>query len=458
MKVTLITPHIGRKDISDLGRYVQTWLMEPLPMAALAGLTPKDVELTLFDERVEFIDFDQPTDLVAIAVETYTAKRSYEIAAEYHRRGVPTVMGGYHVTLCPDEVARYSNSIVVGYAEHVWEQVIRDAQAGQLQPRYSADPQLPVRFVMPDRSIFGSRHYLPLSCVETGRGCPLHCDFCCIQEVTNSKYYPRPVAEIVEDIRRAGRRTIFFIDDNIVGNVDWAKSLFRALIPLKISWFSQGTLSIARDKELLALMRDSGCVGLLIGFESFKADTLRLMKKEVNLPLLPQLKQAVHLIHSYGICIYGAFVFGYDSENTADFQHVVDTAKELGLFMAAFNHLVPFPGTPFYRTLETQGRVQREWWLSPDFRFGEAPFTPLQMTRDELHQACLKARKSFYSWPSIARRAGNWRGNLNTPLKVLGYGSINSMLRKEIKEKDGLPLGNQRQRPEEIKHGLEVRL
>src|SRR6266852_9629877 len=159
MKITFITPHVGRKSSKE---YVRTWQMEPLTIATLVGLTPPDVEIAYYDERVESINFDALTDLAAITVETYTAKRAYEIAAEYHKRGVKTLLGGYHVTLIPDEAQGYADSILVGYAEPLWEQVIWDAERGTLQHRYTQNKAQPYAYGMPRRDIFQGKPGLPL--------------------------------------------------------------------------------------------------------------------------------------------------------------------------------------------------------------------------------------------------------------------------------------------------------
>src|SRR5947209_14828112 len=130
MRLTLIHPCIGRRPGQ---KYIRTWQMEPLPAAAVAGLTPRDVQVKFYDDRMEEIPFDEPTDLVAISVETYTAKRAYQIASEYRRRGVPVVMGGFHATLCPEEVAQHAEAVVIGEAEQLWEGVLADAERGALQ-------------------------------------------------------------------------------------------------------------------------------------------------------------------------------------------------------------------------------------------------------------------------------------------------------------------------------------
>jgi radical SAM superfamily enzyme YgiQ (UPF0313 family) len=450
-KVTLVTPHVGRKDPDHLKEYVRTWQMANLPVATLAGLTPDDVEVAFYDERVEFIDFDSPTDLVGITIETYNAKRAYEVAARFRSRGVPVVMGGYHAMLVPDEVQDYADSVLLGFAEGVWPQIVQDARQGRLQPRYQREPHLPMTFGMPNRRILGRRNYVNLSLVETGRGCPQRCNFCTITAATRANYYPRPIPEIVADIsairESGGSRNIFLVDDNIVGNVGYAKELFRELAPLGIRWFSQGTMSMTRDEELLKLMADSGCVGLLVGFESLSWRTLLEMDKRVNLPFINGIRESVDRLHQYGIGVYGTFIFGY-SETLEDYRRTARAAVDLGLFMAAFNPLIPFPGTRLYHQLLQEDRLtDPQWYLDPGFRFGDVPFLPRYMTADQLKEACLEARRTFYGWGGIARRAANWRGNLTNPIKAAAYWYINWQLRREISEKDGLPLGNEPCRP-----------
>jgi radical SAM superfamily enzyme YgiQ (UPF0313 family) len=443
VKVTLITPHIGRKRADE---YVHTWQMEPLPMATLAGITPDWVEVAFYDERVEPIDFDDRTDLVGIAVETYTAKRAYEIAAEYRRRGVRTILGGYQVMLVPDEAQRYADSILVGYAEPLWEQVLEDAARGGLQRRYVQNRAQPYAFGLPRRDIFGGKRYFKLSCVETGRGCPLHCNFCSIAAVTGSTFTPRPTESIVEELRTLGRRPVFFVDDNFVSNIKRTRELCEALIPLKLNWVGQGTLAMARDEELLALMAASGCRGMLIGFESLKRETLLAMDKKIN-TVMGEYEELIDRVHRHGISIYGTFIFGYDTESAKEAMETVETAIRLGVGMGAFNHLLPFPGTPLHANMLAEGRLHDpEWWLSPDYRYGDISFSPSTMSGEQLHELCLRARHRFYSYPSIARRLVN-RGN-RTPLRKAGaLAGINMLLRKEIRQKDGLPLGNEPIRP-----------
>src|SRR5688500_18442088 len=151
MRLTIVHPCIGKRRGA---KYIRTWQMEPLPAATIAGLTPKDVEVRFYDDRMETIPFDEATDLVAMSIETYTAKRAYQIASEYRQRGVPVVMGGFHASLCPDEAARYAEAVVIGEAEGVWPHVIDVARHGRLEKFYRTESRPSLADLRPDRSIF----------------------------------------------------------------------------------------------------------------------------------------------------------------------------------------------------------------------------------------------------------------------------------------------------------------
>ncbi|MGH8046322.1 MAG: B12-binding domain-containing radical SAM protein, partial [Chthoniobacterales bacterium] len=237
MRVTIVHPCIGRRRGQA---YIRTWQMESLPAATLAGLTPPDIELKFYDDRMEVVPFDEPTDLVAISVETYTAKRAYQIASEYRRRGVPVVMGGFHASLCPDEVARYAEAVVIGEAEKLWPQVLDDARYGKLEKFYRSSDRPSLLGLKPDRSIFRGKRYLSIGLVEAGRGCHFKCDFCAVQTIFNSTQTRRPIDEILAELRALKRtkKLFFFVDDNITSNLVQAKAFLRELIPLGIRWVS----------------------------------------------------------------------------------------------------------------------------------------------------------------------------------------------------------------------------
>lgn len=448
MKLTLVHPCIGRR----VGQpYIRTWQMEPLPPAVIAGLTPPEVEVAFHDDRMELIPFDEPTDLVAISVETYTAKRAYQIASEYRRRGVPVVMGGFHATLCPEEVAQHAEAVVIGEAEQLWERVLADAERGSLQEYYRAEGRPPLARLRPDRSIYAGKRYLPIGLVEAGRGCHFRCDFCAVQTVFQHSQTRRPADDIVTELAALRHKPlIFFVDDNITSNMEQAKELFRALIPLKLKWVSQASINAAHDEEFLELMAASGCQGVLIGFESLNPLNLKKMNKGFNL-MKGGFERALANLRRHHIRLYITFVFGYDEDTEESFGQTVDFALENRFYIAAFNHLTPFPGTPLYRRWEAEeGRLRYErWWLDDGYRYNQIPFHPRHMTPERLQRGCVEARERFYRWRSIWRRGLDPVNRSDAAMWWHFYG-INWLFRREVRQRDDYPLGDEAWRGELI--------
>ena len=281
MQVTFIKPTLGR--LGDDTRFVDEARMEPLSLGVLAGLTPAGVDVRLFDDRIDEIDYDEPTDLVAINVETFTARRAYEIAAEYRARGVPVVMGGMHATLVPDEVAEYADCVYTGDGESLWAQVVTDAHEGRLRPRYDAINGPPQPGALPRRDLYEGKGYLPVSLLQFGRGCHNRCEFCAVGAYFDHCHFTRPVDEVVAEIQAQSLKDLFFVDDNLVADPEAAKRLLRALAPLDVRWVSQASVEHTRDPELMQLMVDSGCLGNVIGFESLDTENLHQMHKGPNL-------------------------------------------------------------------------------------------------------------------------------------------------------------------------------
>lgn len=446
MKLTIVHPCIGRRPGQ---KYIRTWQMEPLPAATLAGLTPKDVEVRFYDDRMETIPFDEPSDLVAISVETYTAKRAYQIATEFRRRGVPVVMGGFHPSLCPDEVMEYAEAVVCGEAEAVWPQVIDDARHGKLQKIYRQETRTSLHDLKPDRSIFRGKNYLPIGLVEAGRGCHFKCDFCAVQTVFKNTQSRRPIDRILAELAtlKKEKRLFFFVDDNITSNLAQAKEFFRALIPLRIRWVSQSSINAAHDDEFLDLLRQSGCQGVLIGFESLDPANLKDMNKSFN-TMRGGFEKALANLRAHRIRVYGTFIFGYDRDTAACFETTVDFAREHALYIAAFNHLTPFPGTPLYRRLEEEGRLLYEkWWLDDRYSYNRIPFQPRSMSPELLQKNCLEARRKFYSWESIFQR-GLHTVNRSNWFMWRNFYLINAMHRNDVSMRDHYPLGDESWRGE----------
>jgi radical SAM superfamily enzyme YgiQ (UPF0313 family) len=438
MKVTLIYPSVGRKAGKP---YVRAWQMQPLSMAVLAGLMPPDVDVAFYDDRLEPIAFDEPTDLVVLSVETFTALRSYRIAAHFRARGVPVVMGGYHVTLVPEEARVHADAIVVGDAEPVWAQLIADARRSSLRQIYDGRLRRELCGVGPRRSIFGKRPYQRITLVEYARGCNFKCDFCSITAFHHAAQSHRPAREVAAEMEQTASRRFFIVDDNIVSQPAKARELCREITPLGINWVGQASIHIAQDDELLAMLAASGCRGLLVGMESVNESNLRAMGKDWNLAQASY-AESLRQFRKHGLAIYGTFVFGYDEDDWDVVRESVAFAREQKLFLSAFNHLVPFPGTPLHRRLQSQGRLLADpWWLDPTGRIGDVTFRPKKISAAELESACLWARREFYGWPSICERLWDRRAN-SSSLAMLGvFLGLNLGSHFDIDLRQGLELG-----------------
>lgn len=433
MKIAFIRPSITGNRSFDA--------MEPLAFAILKGLTPDEVEVEMIDERLEPLPREIDADLVALTVETYTARRAYQIAAVCRGRGIPVVVGGYHPSFLPDESLGYADAVVVGDAESVWPRVVADARSGALSPIYRASELPSLAGLDFDRSIFRGKRYAPAVPVQYGRGCRFACDFCSIRAFYGSNVRQRPVEEVADEIRRLGRKYVLLVDDNLFVDTDRALELFAALEPLGVRWGCQVSIDVARDDRVMDAMQRSGCVAALVGFESLDEENLSRMKKLWNLRY-GDYATAIRRFHERGIMVYGSFVFGYDNDTRDVFDRTAEFALATKLFLVNFSVLTPTPGTPLYDRLEGEGRLLADpWWLDPGYRYGQATFEPAQMTATELAEGCLRARDRFFGWSSIARRALNRRANSRGVARLGLYAAANVMAKRELANKLGRGLG-----------------
>ena len=398
MKITFVRPNVGRMEHS---LYVDEGRMEPLQLGILAALTPPDVEVALYDDRVEDVPFDEPTDLAALTVEIYTARRSYEIAAEYRRRGVPVIMGGFHPTLAGAECLDHADAIFIGDAELSWRQVVEDARHGELQRIYEAPPGTPQPGgVQPRRDLYAGKGYLPITLMQFGRGCRFACDFCAISVFFDRKQYVRRTRDILDEIETQDRKLIFFVDDNFLSDQEAAKRFLRELIPMRIRWVSQASIDMTNDPELMDLLEASGCLGNVIGFESLNPQNIRSMRKAPN--LIGETKRlgwdryerACQILRDHHLQTWAAFTLGHDHDTVESIRETYDFAMHHKFCFAAYNILMPYPGTPFYDRLAKEGRLlwDGQWWLHPEYRYNHAAFVPANMTPEELTEACWYCR------------------------------------------------------------------
>jgi radical SAM superfamily enzyme YgiQ (UPF0313 family) len=375
-----------------------------------------------------------------LTVETYTARRAYQIAAHYRRRGVLVVMGGYHPTLLPEEALQYADAVVIGDAEDIWPQIVRDAQTGCLQRVYQQHSLPPVDRVKLDRRVFHNKRYAPVAMVQVSRGCRFACDFCSIHAFYGQSIRQRPVRDVVAEIEAVGRKFVVFVDDNLYTHPRQAEELFQALIPLNVHWACQISIDIIPNARLMDLMAQSGCLVALVGFESLDERNLTQMQKRWNLKH-NDYATAVRKFRERGMMVCGTFVFGYDHDTVDSFDRSLEFALRSKFCLAHFNPLTPTPGTKLYDRLQAEGRlIYNCWWLDPNFHYGQALFHPRSMTADELTEGCFRARQAFNRYSAILGRAS---GNCHSLYHLGIYLAANLVSRKEIYRKQGAKLGSQ---------------
>lgn len=441
MKTTLIKPNMGHiKDVP----YIDEGRMEPLQLGLLAGMTPREIEIEIFDDRCEEIQYDRPTDLVAITVESFTAKRAYEISDQYRRRGAKVVLGGVHVTLIPEEATSYADCIIINDAESVWAEMINDFIKGGLKSIYKgAFSETPQADFTPERRFFKDKGYLPITLTQFSRGCIHSCNFCAIHAYFKNKHFFRHCDDVINEIRQQEHKIVFFVDDNIVANPEAAKELFRALIPLQIHWVSQASIDMVYDSELMDLMCESGCRGHVIGFESINPKVLTALNKTPNLLNFNAYEKEIEIIKSYGLQTWAAFLIGHDEDTPESLYDTLRFALRHKFTFAAFNLLMPYPNTVLYQRLREEKRLlfDGKWWLHPEYRFNHAAFKPLHMTAKELTEISFDLRKKWNSSSSIFSRFLDPRTNMRSLENMILYWTYNPIFRREVFKKQNIILG-----------------
>lgn len=422
MKIALVSPK-GQLYRSRGGIFKKSLRYQPLTLTTLAALVPPELHatVTLYDEGVAPLPDVLDADLIGLTVITGTAKRAYELAAQWRAQGKTVVLGGPHVTLLPTEAAQHADAICTGYAEDSWPQLLRDFAQGCLQPRYAQAADFSLK--RPDmpfarRDLFDTRNFLTQAVFEATRSCAHNCEFCVAPTAWGRKHLQKPVGWVIEDIRRVGQKKILFVDLNLIANREYARELFTALIPLKVQWFGLSTVLLAHDSELLELAARSGCKGLLLGLETVNPGSLGDARKQFNRSV--DYKELVGTLHRHGISVQGCFVFGLDHDTPDVFDATVDFAIDAGVDLPRFAVLTPFPGTPLFARLEREGRIiTRDWNL---YDAQHVVFQPLGMSVQQLATGHERAWKQVYRWHAIGQRL--WRARNFQPLALsanIGY-------------------------------------
>ena len=432
-RITLLRP--------NMGDYRSTDGLPPMSMSILAARTPDDVDVVFYDDKIEIIPENDHPDLVAITVETFTARRAYELANRYRQKGITVVMGGYHPTFLPEEALLHAEAIVTGDAEGAWEQLLADFKNDRLQRVYTGGNLSSLDDVRLDKSIFAGKKYMPVEPIQYSRGCRFTCDFCSIRAFYKDSLRVRPIKSMVDELTSLNKRKlVFFTDDNLFSSRAELERLLDAIRPLKLRWSCQISIDVARDAILLDKMADSGCVFVLIGFESLSRENLKQMGKPWN-HVAGDYKQVVRKLHQRRIAVYGTFVFGYDHDTEETIEQSLEFALQAKLEIANFNPLTPTPSSPLYARLKEEGRLlSPTWWLDSEYRYGDPIFVPRKMDPQTFARKCFEAKKEFYSWRSITSRVLGTDAGIN-PFRTGIVSLANLISRREVFRKQHRVLG-----------------
>lgn len=384
--------------------------MPHLGLLRVAALTPPDWEVQIIDEKVERLDLGLSADLVGITTMTPTAPRAYQLADHFRARGSKVVLGGMHASKMTSEALGHADAVVVGEAEGLWPKVVSDFVNGRLEPTYQHHGAWPDLggLPAPDWRRYREKPYLPVHFVETTRGCPIDCDFCSVTSAFGGRYRNRPLEDVLTELNGLQpfdglltlKNCVFFVDDNIIANRAYARQLLTRIADLRLKWFGQASMNIARDDEMLRLCQRSGCVGLFIGFESLSEETLRSVGKRVNHP--DRYRDVVQRLHDHGIGVDASFVFGFDTDGPEVFDRTLEFALSAKLDIAYFSILTPYPGTRLHAQFKAEQRLLTENWSLYDG--ARVVYRPRQMSPDQLLDGYHRALKELYRLPSIFGR------------------------------------------------------
>lgn len=429
MKVTLIQPLMNMRPMDT---ELKTRMSPSLGLLTVAQTIRHGNEITIINENVdEHINFDERSDIVGITVTVDTLPRAIEIASEYRKRGVPVVAGGIQITCCPESAMGHFDSICIGFAEGTWQRIMNDLKNGRLLPQYSCIRLRPEESVSPAYDLIDKSKYLFVNVVSTSRGCPFKCDFCYNSSVNiRHSFFNRPIEDVLADIRALGRKHIMFIDDNFIGNPNWTKEFLRRLAPLGIKWNAAVSANVVEIPGMLDLMKETGCQGLFIGFESINPKSIADANKGQN--VIGRYEYLISEIHRRGIMINGSFVFGLDDDDTTTFKRTAEWIIKNKIETVTSHILTPYPGTAQHSRMMEKGLItthdQRLYTTS------NVVYHPARMTAEELKEGYLWIYREIYSWKGIIKRMPSHQkiGYLLFNFLYRKYGRITSSLCKLV--------------------------
>ncbi|HZT43658.1 MAG TPA: radical SAM protein [Chthonomonadaceae bacterium] len=402
MRVKMILPALTEAK-SPLFRPIKYALFPPLGLATLAAHLGPDDDVTIQDEHVETLDLDDDPDLVAIQVYITSARRAYELADHYRRKGAYVALGGLHVTSLPEEAAGHADTIFLGPGDDIWPVFLRDFRARCPQKVYRSTERTLLGAPPIRRDLIKRHLYLVPNSIVVSRGCPHVCDFCYKEAFFQGgkSFYTQTVDAALAEIERLPGRHLYFLDDHLFGHVRFASSLFDGMQGMGRVWQAASTVSAILKPGLLEKAAACGLRSLFVGLETLSAANLQEQRKVQNLNR--DYGEAIRRLRDHGVMVNASFVFGMDEDDESVFDRTVEWAVKEGIETATFHILTPYPGTALYARMQRQGRLLHSDWDLYDTR--HAVYTPARMSGETLEGGYRRAYRDFYRWTNITAAA-----------------------------------------------------
>jgi radical SAM superfamily enzyme YgiQ (UPF0313 family) len=376
-------------------------LMVPLSLPLLAALTPAHYEICIFDEEIETLPLREIPDIVGITTLAATRKRAFELGDYYRKKGVTVIFGGPYASYATEEALEHCDAVVVGEAEGKWQQCLSDFERSSLKRIYNSGAYVDYQSSPKPRWDLVKTDRIFQVSVQVSRGCPFNCDFCLVSKTFGRKMRYREIKNVVEEIKAAPSSYFFFVDDNLTINKRYAKSLMKALIPLKISWACMSSLDVANDPELLNLMAEAGCFNILVGFESLNSGSLDESRKQHNRGG-KYYTEAIRQIHAVGIHINASFVVGFDHDTLDEFDRIFKFTLDNSLPNVNLHLLHAPPGTELHDRFEREGRLSQ---CDPEMGVGHFPTLHyMHMTQAEIFDQYMMTIEKLYSFETIRKK------------------------------------------------------
>lgn len=373
-------------------------------LTTLASVIPESLnaEIRIYDEGVEEVPGDLEADIVGISAMTPNAPRAYQLADGLRAKGIKVVLGGYHPTACPEEALAHADAVVVGFAEETWPRLLLDFRAGSMKKIYRDFSFKTFQSNLPHarRDLLKQGAYSQRGTIETTRGCYNRCEYCVIPNSTGGRLYHRPISQVIEEIRTLKNPIVTFLDSSPTEDMDYAKALYKALIPEKRRWLSAATLKAVYDDEWLDLAQKSGCKGVLIGFETVNQNTLNNCRKRFN--KADEYKTLIKKLHDRDIAVLGCFVLGLDGDDKHIFHDTLQFVNEAHVDLCQYMVFTPLPGSPIFHKMHVQNRIIEHDWSLYDGK--HVVIEPTDMTPEQLHNGIRWLWKNTYTISSIFQR------------------------------------------------------